>query len=293
MAPARALRPHDVDGPVADAGCPFCPGNEAQTPPETLADLGSDGGWHTRAFPNRYPAVDPAEGRHEVIVNTARHVVRLAELDAAETARAIVAWADRLDAAASDARDLWPFLFLNQGAAAGASLQHTHAQVVGMPFAPPRLAARARSFDRADHCPLCGEIAGAGDRVIVSVGGLVAWCPPVPPLSGLVRIAPARHTPGWDDRLEVEALAALLPALTGAVEEAAGADAVNLWLHQRRPGGSARQHWHLELLARRGTLAGMELGTGVMAVAHDPTVVATRLRARWEAAEGWTPLTSN
>ena len=37
LAPARAARPHDVGRPATGAGCPFCPGNEAETPPETQA----------------------------------------------------------------------------------------------------------------------------------------------------------------------------------------------------------------------------------------------------------------
>lgn len=287
MAPSRALRPHDVGGPPSGTGCPFCPGNESQTPPETMADRDADGRWRTRAFANRYPAVDPADGRHEVIVNSPRHVVRLADLTPDEAVRAVRAWEGRLAGAAADPRGLWPFLFLNQGAAAGASLQHTHAQLIAVPFAPPRLVARERAFDEADACPLCRDIADAGDRVVASHAGLVAWCPAVPALTGLVRIAPVRHTPGWADGVDGEALARLLPALAAAAEGAGATEALNLWLHQRRPGGSDRQHWHIELLARRGTLAGMELGAGLMAVARDPAETAAGLRARLgDGAEG-------
>jgi galactose-1-phosphate uridylyltransferase len=51
-----------------------------------------------------------------------------------------------------------------------------------------------------------------------------------------------------------------------------------MWLHQRRPGGSARFHWHIDLLPRLGTLAGLELGAGVMSVAFPSEVTARRLR---------------
>ena len=121
--------------PSADVGCPFCEGNEAETPPETQAVRPGGGGpdtpgWLVRAIPNKFPAVAPDEGVHEVIVNTPRHVVRFGDLTDDEAELAGGVWADRIAAVEADPRGLWPFLFLNQGAAAGASLQHTHAQLV-------------------------------------------------------------------------------------------------------------------------------------------------------------------
>ncbi|MDX6554523.1 MAG: UDPglucose--hexose-phosphate uridylyltransferase, partial [Miltoncostaeaceae bacterium] len=63
VAPSRAERPHDV-GPRARGGgdCPFCPGSEAETPPEVLAERPGGGapdgpGWLVRAFQNKFPAL--------------------------------------------------------------------------------------------------------------------------------------------------------------------------------------------------------------------------------------------
>jgi UDPglucose--hexose-1-phosphate uridylyltransferase len=279
MAPARSRRPHDVGRADAAAGCPFCPGNEDQTPPETMAARGPDGGWLVRAFPNLFPSLDPAEGIHEVIVNTPRHVTTLGELDDDEGARAVAGWAARLAAVAADPRGLWPFLFLNQGAAAGASLQHTHAQVVGLPFAPPRLARREDAMADTAGCAVCADIARAGERLVLADEGLVAWCPEVPPLSGTVRIAPLDHLPDWRAGVAPDALGRLLPACARAAATALGRDDLNLWLHERHPGGSARFHWHLDLLPRVGTLAGLELGAGVMTIVVAPEAAAARMRA--------------
>lgn len=278
MAPARSLRPHDV-GRAAAAGCPFCPGAEDQTPPATMTTPGPDGTWRVRAFPNLFPSLDPAEGIHEVIVNTPRHVTTIGELDHDECAVAVAGWAARLAAVTADPRGLWPFLFLNQGAAAGASLRHTHAQVVGLPFAPPRLALREDALADAEGCPLCADMARAGERLVLAGGPLVAWCPEVPPLSGTVRIAPREHLPDWRAGMDPGALGRVLPACARAAAAALGRDDLNLWLHERHPGGSARFHWHLDLLPRVGTLAGLELGAGVMTVVVAPEAAAARMRA--------------
>ncbi len=272
-----------MGAPAGGAGCPFCEGHEDQTPPETLALRPGGGppdgpGWLTRAFPNKYPALGPDEGVHEVVVSTPRHVVDFWDLTDEEAGRAVWAWGERLRAIGRDPRGLWPFCFLNQGAAAGASLQHTHAQLLGLPFSPPRLAARERAF-AAGACPVCDDIAARDpERLVAEADGLVAWCPAAPPFSAVVRIAPGRHAPDWDAGLDHEATGRMLRSVLGSIGRAFGAGAFNVWLNARRPGGADRYHWHLELVPRLGTLAGMELGTGVIALAHAPEAVAARVR---------------
>jgi UDPglucose--hexose-1-phosphate uridylyltransferase len=272
-----------VSGPPGAAGCPFCPGNEAQTPPETQALRPGGGppdtpGWLVRAIPNKFPAIAPEEGVHEVIVNTPRHVVRLGDLTDEEAGLAGGVWADRIAAVEADPRRLWPFLFLNQGAAAGASLQHTHTQLVGLPLEPPRLLARERAFDEARRCPVCADLQAGGDRLVAEDEGLVAWCPEVPPLTGTLRIAPAAHLADWTADPGPAAAARVLRRQTARAADRLGADAVNLWLHRPRRGGGDRFHWHADLIPRLGTLAGLELGTGVIAVAMSPAETAARLR---------------
>src|SRR5688572_15227581 len=65
FAPQRAGRPNAF-ARDQNAACPFCPGNESETPPE-ITHRGNP--WEVRAFPNKYPAVDG----HEVIVESPDH----------------------------------------------------------------------------------------------------------------------------------------------------------------------------------------------------------------------------
>lgn len=232
-----------------------------------------------RAFANKYPALGPDEGVHEVVVSTPRHVVHFWDLTEEEAGRAVGAWGGRLSAIGRDPRGLWPFCFLNQGAGAGASLQHSHAQLMGLPFTPPRLLARERAF-AAGACPVCSELtAGDPERIVAEADGLVAWCPQAPPFSATVRIAPRAHVPDWDAGLDAGAVGRMLRDVLGRLGRAFGADAMNVWLNARRPRGPGGYHWHLEIVPRLGTLAGMELGTGTIALAHAPEAVAARVRA--------------
>ncbi|MFN8120884.1 MAG: hypothetical protein U0237_00495 [Thermoleophilia bacterium] len=275
--PRVATLPPPADGPVP--GCPFCPGSEHETPPErwALRDHGpADGpGWRVRAVPNRYPVLVPPEGAHEVVVNSDRHAAAFWDLTPEEASWAARGWWERESALAGEHHRT--FVFLNQGAQAGASLEHTHTQLVGLPVDPPRLAAREAAFlDGA--CPLCADIADPGDRIVAREDGLVAWCPQVPPLTAVVRIAPAAHAPRWD-RPSAEALGRLLQRVMRAAATTAGTDAANLWIHQGRSGGPRDVHWHLEAIPRIGTLAGLELGAGVYGLVLDPAEYAGRLRA--------------
>jgi UDPglucose--hexose-1-phosphate uridylyltransferase len=288
VAPARTSRPNDTaqphaTSPSATPGCPFCPGAEHETPPETWA-IRPDGssadtpGWLVRAVPNRFPVLPRDEGIHEVIVNTPRHVLALWDLSEKELTAAIDGWALREAAVRSDARGQTPFLFVNQGAGAGASLQHSHAQVIGFPFTPPHLADRRRRFEVAAECPICSELADPDAVRIVESGTLTAWCPEAPPFSGAVRIAPVAHTAAWPTAPGA-ALGAFLGPLLRELAEVCATPALNLWLHHDPNGGDA-YHWHLEIVPRRGMLAGMELGAGVLSIFTEPRLLAHTLRDR-------------
>ena len=129
VAPARSARPGPGDGT-----CPFCEGNEGQTPPETLA-LGRDGGepdtpgWQVRVVPNLYPALE----RQEVVVHTPRHVETLADLAPEELGRLSEAWSLRA-AAARDEGFPYVHAFVNEGADRKSTrLNSSHQSVSRMP----------------------------------------------------------------------------------------------------------------------------------------------------------------
>jgi UDPglucose--hexose-1-phosphate uridylyltransferase len=128
IAPERASRPWHInrgEGLARSEDCPFCPGNEALTPPEVYADRTLDStpdtpGWRVRVVRNKYPALedyaDPKKGDdsfyrvgdalgvHEVIIESARHAVHMAGLDAAELAGILRVYRARFTALEKDPR---------------------------------------------------------------------------------------------------------------------------------------------------------------------------------------------
>ena len=201
-----------------------------------------------RVVPNLYPAFD----RQEVVVHTPRHVRSIAELGDDELARVAEAWRRRR----ADVPDGYLHALVNEGREAGASLPHTHSQLVWLPSAPPET---QHAVDRERW-----EIVDKRD-------GLVLACPYASRLPYELVIAPVSpRANAFEDDLLAAGLG-LLGAATRRLYRAAGATPLNAWLHDS-------SDWHIELLPRLAILAGVELGSGWWINALAPEDAAAALR---------------
>jgi UDPglucose--hexose-1-phosphate uridylyltransferase len=201
-----------------------------------------------RVVPNLYPAFE----RQEVVVHTPRHARSLAELDEEELALVAEAWRRRREAVPAG----YLHALVNEGREAGASLPHTHSQLVWLPEAPPETQHRV---DRERWV------------VVAERDGLVLACPYVSRLPYELVIAPAEpRANAFADELLPSAVQLLGNAI-GRVHRAAGATPLNAWLHDSGD-------WHFEVLPRLSILAGVELGAGWWINALPPEEAAAALR---------------
>ncbi|HOX24920.1 MAG TPA: DUF4921 family protein [Candidatus Krumholzibacteria bacterium] len=300
IAPDRERRPQDVRLQVVpDPGalCPFCPGNERETPPEILAtgraaDQPPDRPpWRVRVFPNRYPAVTGEEGRHEVIVLGAAHGRGLAALSPGEIAEALAALQQRFTALEGDPALASVLFFLNAGAGAGASLTHPHGQILATGVVPvvlrTELAAAGRWRAETGRCLLCDLAVDAErDRRIVLGDDLaVAWAPRASRFAWELLVAPRGHQARFAGARadELGAVARTLGGVCRALRAVAGDPPYNLVLHTA-PVAVEDFHWHLELLPRLAPLAGFETGTGFHINPVGPETAAEALRRAVAAA---------
>ncbi|MBA3412957.1 MAG: hypothetical protein H0T09_04635 [Actinobacteria bacterium] len=236
------------------------------TPPETLRLVApSAGSWSVRVVPNLYPAFE----HHEVVVHTPRHARSLAELSDGELSLVAEAWRSRSQTAG---REGFPYVhaLLNEGAAAGASLPHTHSQLVWLDSPPPAVTAEERR-----SCPVCELLArelGDGRHTLESRGPLAVIAHPAGRAPYELLLAPVTHDEqGLASELLGEALSSLASWLRRlhAIE---GAIPVNAWIH-------TNGHWHIELLPRLTVFGGIELGAGIYVNTLAPEEAARRLRA--------------
>ena len=231
-APDRADRPR-----WDSAACPFCPGQEHETPPE-IARAGDP--WRVRVFPNKFPFVE----HHEVIVEAREHDETFATI--AHAPDVVAMYVERYRALRTFGTVV---LFKNHGPMAGASLPHEHSQIAALPFVPPRIAREAEAFRRAAECPLCkvqNAEAENGSFRMIDPGARM--------FSDERWIVPKRHL----SEMSPANVADLAEMLQRAARRTTGA---YNWLFFNYP-DAPRAHFYISVAPRVSPVAGFELETG-------------------------------
>ncbi|MFL6242437.1 MAG: hypothetical protein ACJ73V_05375, partial [Acidimicrobiia bacterium] len=189
LAPGRAARPHTFGSSARDApgpdACPFCPGNEHLTPPEVYRTGGGapdTPGWRVRVVPNLYPIVGGADagpgatGAHEVVVLSPAHEASFARLEQQQATVVLTVLRDRARHHLAAGR-AFVQVVINHGRAAGASIEHPHAQIVALDLVPPAVAEAVERFEDAGHDLVMADLDRAGDDLRLLDGPVAAWCP--------------------------------------------------------------------------------------------------------------------
>ncbi len=280
LAPARALRPDTfrVDTPPlppAVASCPFCAGNESETPPE-VARVGAGApdttGWDVRVVPNKYPIVgDGVAGAHEVVILSPAHHADLGVLTTEQCTQVFLTLRDRARFHLAHGL-VYAQPFVNHGKHAGASIAHPHAQLVALDHVPTRAHARLDRFD-AD--------AFARDQAnIVSDGDAVVWCPPASASPYAARAALDRAGARFDccDDDDIAAVANALHDITARLHALLGNPDYNLVVATAPRTYDGPFHWWVDIVPRLTVVAGFELGTGTYVNIVRPADAAAALR---------------
>jgi UDPglucose--hexose-1-phosphate uridylyltransferase len=314
LAPARADRPFSFESSTthedARAECPLCEGHESWTPPETYAVRPGGGepdtpGWTVRAVPNKYPLLeagdrgppedplaagrgDPellvsgrATGHHEVIVHAPEHHASMIELDVEQFERAVEGWRVRSRAYAEAA---CVHVMVNEGPAAGASLEHSHAQLYALDFVPALIARERERFTAHNThtmggcllCDLLQEEVRRRERVVAVDDEAVLLAPFAARSPYELQLVPRRHEPRFADGQGGARL--LHEGLLKLKERLGAAPPMNLWV-RTAPRGAEHFHWHVDVVPRLTKLAGFELGTGLGVNIVPPERVAQELRS--------------
>jgi UDPglucose--hexose-1-phosphate uridylyltransferase len=313
IATERAQRPNDFarrPEPQAAAFCPFCPGHEESTPPEILAYRGEGAranqpGWSLRVVPNRFPALmieggldreghgmyDKMNGvgAHEVIIETPEHSRTLADLDATSVEALLWAYKDRIVDLRRDTRFRSILIFKNQGEAAGASLEHSHSQLIALPVVPrvvsDEMEGAKRFFNDKERCVFCDIInqdKRDDERVVYENDQVIALCPWAPRSPFETWLLPKQHGSHFEElskaqaRATAEGLRQVLRRLDVALEK----PPYNFILHTAplNERGLPHYHWHFEIVPTLTKVAGFEWGSGFYINPTPPEEAAAFLR---------------
>ena len=244
------------------------------TPPEVQAFGRPEGaapdspGWTVRVVPNKFPAI-PGQ---EVVIHGPAHVLSFAELPAGVLETTAEAWRARRAAHADAA---WTAVAVNEGPAAGASLDHSHSQIVPLPEIPPLVQAQAEAL--SDECALCWALGVEDARTVRHAGGLRTIAPAWSRFAYELWIVPDAHAgePAGTACL-ADALMHAARSLRAVLGEGLAWNAV---LHAQPLRGDDPFHWHVEIWPRLAVAASVELGAGIWVNIVDPDVAARELRS--------------
>lgn len=274
--------------------CPLCPGNESFTPPEVFAfrddnKTRNGPGWNVRVVPNKFPALviegDLAKegvglydrmngiGAHEVVIESPVHDESFTDFSTAQMALVFRAFQERIIDLEKDSRFKYVMVFKNHGRAAGASLEHSHSQLIALPILPrmivSELAGAESYFKYKERCIFCDIIRQEvmqDERVVCQNDTFIAITPFAPRTPFEMWILPKRHTSSYYSISEKE-LHGLAEIFSEALQRLCACIPnvpYNFVLHTDplRSGGIEYYHWHFEIVPKLTSIAGFEWGSG-------------------------------
>lgn len=322
IATERGRRPRDFQAEPEGTemtSCPFCYGNEDKTPAEIFA-IRSSGpansqGWKVRVIPNKYPVlrveggikskgygiydVMTGIGAHEVIIETPEHDKGLADLSVADITNVLIAYRARYLDLRRDTRFRYMVLFKNHGFRAGATLAHSHSQLIAVPLTPPVAATELKIcrefFANKERCIFCDLInfeLESGARIVKEFANFVTMTPYASCFPFELRLYPKKHSHDFAlmNDGQLGELAVAMKDMLLRLKTVLRDPPYNFILHTAPPRqprlgkpdywGSLEYdyHWHIELVPRLTQIAGFEWGTGFYINPTSPEDAAAFLR---------------
>ena len=318
IATERMRRPHDFKAVEHQETprmgmCPFCPGHEDKTPGELLSYRPADGpasrqnapGWSLRVFPNKFPALMVeggldregegvydrmnGVGAHEVIVETPDHVKSLGDLSEPEIENVLWAYRDRLLDLKRDRRLKYVMIFKNHGAASGATLEHSHSQLIALPVVPSTVLAEMKGaldyYNYKERCVFCDIVKqelSQRSRIVFQNDGFIVAEPYAPKFPFETWILPRTHRSSYEDcpRHEYGLLSNAFRVALRKLKLALDDPPYNFILHTSpfAESDNLHYHWHIEIMPTLSKVAGFEWGSGFYINPTPPEEAARFLR---------------
>jgi UDPglucose--hexose-1-phosphate uridylyltransferase len=308
----RGKRPTDFILPAQKKRggfCPFCPGNEYTTPDEIMA-YRKDGtrpnepGWTLRVMPNKFPALHMegalnkkgegifdkmnGVGAHEVIVETPEHNLTLATITRDAFEQTLWAYYSRLTSLKEDPRIKYVLIFKNEGESAGASLEHSHTQLIALPIVPRTVKDEVQGsknhFEHRERCLFCDIVyqeVSDGRRVVWENDGYLAIAPYAPRSPFETWILPKEHSSAFSPLDgDFTGLAEIFQRVVKQFDSILDHPDYNFMIHTSPFNEEQNEyyHWHIEIMPKLTKIAGFEWGSGFYINPTTPEEAARYMR---------------
>jgi UDPglucose--hexose-1-phosphate uridylyltransferase len=229
-------------------------------------------------------------GAHEVIIESPSHIDSITALPAEQIEQIFEAYRRRLNHWRAQRNLKYALIFKNYGADAGASLFHSHSQLISLDFVPRDIEKMNRRLNlhhaQYGSCYLCQmliEEQERQERIVVSSEHFVALCPFASRFPYSFTIIPRTHRSRFEEATpsELKDLAVVTKKTLAALEAAHPSAAYNFVL-QTSPFVDCIEeasHWRLRVIPRLSKVAGFEWGSDCFINTVTPEQASIDLRA--------------
>ena len=263
---------------VKSKKCFFCQGNERLSAKE-IGRIGDSKNWRMRWILNKFPSVrkrgssrikrkgllqsQTAIGSHEIIIETPKDDKQLWDLGKKDFVDLIKIYSERVEILMRKKNAKYVLAFKNHGGSAGASVYHSHSQILSLNYLPEDLKEEFEAYGRKS-CNYCKVIKKemTSKRKCFENSGAVSFTPYASRFNYELWIFPRRHVKriAHLDEGELKDLAELLfKALRRLKRLNFPYNCVFKYSPERFNG-----HLKIELTPRLAKWAGVEIGTGLI-----------------------------
>lgn len=247
--------------------------------------------WRMRVFPNLFAAMVPSpspptsewialsgHGHHEVIVDSPEHGEDASGFSADRMIMLLNVYKHRYAHYRYMGDTSYISIFKNWGKDAGASLSHTHSQVIAIPIIPPLIRRETEAISASSFCPYCNVVdrEAASSRLIAQNDSWILIAPFCSRIPYETWILPKGHISNLEDMTEdeLENLASLLRDALLRMRSLLNRPHYNYMIYQL----PSNYHLSIRIQPAISKIAGFEKGTGVYINPVPPEQAAAELR---------------
>jgi UDPglucose--hexose-1-phosphate uridylyltransferase len=254
--------------------------------------------WKIRVVPNLFAAMIPqplpptpewvaipGHGYHEVIIDSPDHGAGASGFDEEQMDLLLTVFRDRYSYYRSMDGIRYVSLFKNRGLAAGASLHHSHSQVVAIPILPPMIKREISAISSASFCLYCNVVnrEEASDRFIAGNDSWILIAPFFSQAPYETWILSREHVSNIEDLTDKQMsdLGQILRTSLSAMAELLDDPPYNFMFYQLE----YDYHFNLRIQPAISKIAGFEKSTGVYINPVPPEQAASELRGALHASK--------
>jgi UDPglucose--hexose-1-phosphate uridylyltransferase len=228
-------------------------------------------------------------GAHEVVIETPRHSETIATLPLKGVENVLWAYRARIVDLRRDQRLRYVLVFKNHGVSAGASLEHSHSQIIALPVVPRRVAEEIEGakayFQYKDRCVFCDIIRQElqqRKRIVSENKSFLSVAPFASRFPFETWILPKTHYPSFEEMesSRYEEAAQILSDTLRRMNRVLNDPPYNYIIHTSSFSGldNDHYHWHFEIMPKLTKVAGFEWGTGIYINPTPPEEAAEYMR---------------